>query len=210
MYSLLVRLLLLCTLAFSMQSAYAEATAATPGSNQTGAPDPDKRPYVMLNVGVELAGLEAAAQDAAEGLTLIGKSLNSLASNPELAPKQRERLLQTLSKLDKLSINLSDGMEQLPETVRMGMLPVTEAGGELSSQIKRIIIIASIALILIILAALLAVYYFVLAPGTRSIIETTQLLNKLADTLESTAQIVEKSSQQNLQVLSALRTEDEH
>ncbi len=191
MKRLFAYLFLLSALVFPVLGAYAAADV--------------EKSFVTLNVGVELGGVEAAVVDAAEGLTLIGESLNTLASNPELTEQQRERIMQTLSRLDQLSTNLNSGMKQLPETVRKGMVPIADAGGQLSSQVKKIIIITAVVLILFIIVALLAVYYFVLAPGTRSVIETTELLNKLANTLESTAQIVEKSSQQNLRVLAELR-----
>ena len=161
--------------------------------------------YITVNVGVELSGLEKAAQQAAQGITLIGESLNSLASLPELTPGQLERMNQVLSQVNQLSQSLSLTVDQLPETMERSLTPVVEAGDRLSSEIKLIIVVSAIAIVLIILAALVMVYYFVLTPGTKAVIRTTALLDELASTLEKTAKIVEVSSNQNLKVLENMR-----
>jgi hypothetical protein len=158
-------------------------------------------PYITMNIGVEIAGLEKAAKEAAEGLNLIGESLQNLADKPELTPEHQKQIKQTLTRIDVLGQSLTLVVEQLPATVEKSMAPVVKASNELSSQIKRIVIITSIALILIVLTTLAAVYYFILAPGTRSVIKTANLLDELANTLKATAEIVEISSERNLQVM---------
>ena len=160
--------------------------------------------YITVNIGVELDGLEKAAQEAAEGVVLIGDSLNTLASNPELTSEQSARISQVLSQVDRLSEGLSVTVDQIPDTMEKSLSPIVEAGKNLSSEIKLIVVMSAIAIVLIILVALVMAYYFVLAPGTKAVIRTTSLLDELASTLEKTAEIVETSSKQNLTVIDKL------
>lgn len=161
--------------------------------------------YITVNIGVELDGLEKAAQEAAEGIILIAGSLNTLASNPELTSEQSARISQVLSQVDGLSEVLSSTVDQMPETMKKSLSPLVEAGERLSGEIKLVVIISAIAIVLIILVALIMAYYFVLAPGTKAVIRTTGLLDELAKTLEKTAEIVETSSKQNLMVVDKLQ-----
>jgi hypothetical protein len=159
-----------------------------------------------MNIGVEIAGLEKAAEDAAEGLNLIGEALQELADDPELSVESQEKRDQALARVDELSHSLTVVVDQFPATVEKSMVPVVNATQELSSQIRKIVIMTGIVLILIIFAALAAVYYFVLAPGTRSVVKTADLLDELAKALKTTAEIVEISSERNAQVMEEIKT----
>ena len=158
-------------------------------------------PYVTMNVGVEISGMQQAAEQAAHGLVLIGESLDEIAKNHELSPEQRAHVEQSLKRVDHLGQNLNSTLEKIPGTLERSIAPMVTAGKDLSKEIKLILILLAVLLVLIILAALVAIYYFVLAPATRAIVETTGLLNDLAKTLETTAQIVESSSEQNIRIL---------
>lgn len=160
-----------------------------------------EKPYVSVNVGVEINGLEQATQQAAQGLVLIGESLDKIASGQELTPEQSARVQQALTRVDELGESLNLTVGQLPGTVEKSIAPIVEAGNELSSQIKLIVILTSVGLVIIILAALVAIYYFALMPTIRAITETVSLLKELASTLKTTAEIVEQSSEQNQQIL---------
>ncbi len=162
-------------------------------------------PYVTVNIGVEISGLGTAAEDAATGLNLIGESLQNLADDPELTEEQHEQINLTLRRIDKLGQSLALAVESMPGTVKKSMVPVVDATHELSSQIKRIVVTTAISLVLIILAAFAAVYYFVLAPGTQSVVKTARLLDELATALKTTAEIVEISSERNSQVMEEIR-----
>ena len=107
--------------------------------------------------------------------------------------------------MDELGQNLNLTVAQLPGTVEKSIAPMVNAGKDFTAQIRLIVILTAIGLVIIILITLVAVYYFVLAPATHAISETTGLLNKLAKTLESTAKIVDKSSQQNQRVLEEMQ-----
>ena len=188
--------------------AHSEYASALDGQNSTDERIMEAHPissYITMNIDVELGGLEKAAGEAALGIVLIGESLNILASHPDLTPEQRERMILVLSRVDQLSQSLSLTVKQLPDTVEQSILPVVKAGDKLSSEIKWIIVVTSIAIILIILAALAIAYYYVLAPGTKAVIKTASLLDELANTLEKTAEIVETSSKQNLLVIENLQ-----
>ncbi len=188
--------------------AHSEYASALDGQNSTDEPIIETHPkssYITMNIDVELGGLEKAASEAAQGIVLIGESLNSLASHPELTPEQRERMDQVLSRVDQLSQSLSLTVKQLPDTVEQSILPVVKAGDKLSREIKWIIVVTSIAIILIILATLAIAYYYVLAPGTKAVVKTASLLDELANTLEKTAEIVETTSKQNLLAIENLQ-----
>ena len=205
MKKLLVLSIMYSALFFVAHSEYANALD---GQNSTDERIMEAHPissYITMNIDVELGGLEKAAGEAALGVVLIGESLNILASHPELTPEQRERMILVLSRVDQLSQSLSLTVKQLPDTVEQSILPVVKAGDKLSSEIKWIIVVTSIAIILIILAALAIAYYYVLAPGTKAVIKTASLLDELANTLEKTAEIVETSSKQNLLVIENLQ-----
>ena len=201
MKTIFTSLILVATLVFSAQNTYSDTHDELSLNEQAGQAGPAQNPYVSIKIGVEIAGLEKAAEEAAEGLKLIGESLHELANAPELTDQHQEKIDQTLVRVDELSQSLTRVAEQFPATVEKSMVPVLNATNELSDQIRKIIMLTAIALMLIILAALAAVYYFVLAPGTRSVVKTAKLLDELADALKTTAEIVEISSQQNLRVM---------
>lgn len=201
MKTLLSTLILVLNLAFYPQATFADSGKDYTPGNEADINIQKTTPYINMNVGVEINGLEAAAVQAAEGLTLIGESLRDIADHPEISPERQKQIEQSLSRINELSQSLTVSVNQLPIMVEKSIAPVVEVSNQLSAEIKQIIIIASFALILLILIALLAVYYFVLAPSTQAVIKTTRLLGELADTLESTANIVEISSERNLQIM---------
>lgn len=197
----LTSLFLVSMLALVVQSAMSDTIEEQVANGQVEQEADTQNPYVTVNIGVEIMGLEQAAEQAAEGLNLIGQALHELANDPELGAEHQQKIDQTLTRVGELSQSLATSLEHLPGTVEKSMRPVVNATNELSSQIKRIVITTAIALMLIILAAMAAVYHFVLAPGTRSLIKTANLLDELANALKTTAQIVEVSSERNLQVM---------
>ncbi|MCP4010212.1 MAG: hypothetical protein GY726_11955 [Proteobacteria bacterium] len=196
---------LVSMLFFFASGAFADSREGLDAGSVSGGAAEKQTPYISMNIGVEIAGLETAAEEAAQGLNLIGEALYELANNPELTEEHHQQIEQALSRVDELGKSLTLVVEQLPDTVDKSMAPVVNASNELSSQIKRTVILTAIALILIMLVALAAVYYFVLAPGTRSVIKTATLLDELANTLKTTAEIVEISSERNLQVMEEVR-----
>ena len=198
-------LILYTCLAFCTHSAFADSPVGQTANDKQRLEIQTKTPDIVMSVGIEINGLEAAAEQAAEGLKLIGESLRDIADHPEISPERQKLLEQSLNRINQLSQSLTVSIEQLPTTVEKSMAPVINVSNQLSGKIKKTIIIASIALILIILIALVAVYYFVLAPSTQAVIQTTRLLGELADTLESTANIVETSSERNLQVMEEIQ-----
>lgn len=198
-------IILALTALFYICGVYAESADGQTAGSEPGPQAHTQNPYINMDINVEIAGLENAAAEAAEGLNLIGEALHELADKPELTQENRQRVEQTLRRVDALGNRLAQVVDQLPVTVEKSVEPVIKAGNTLSSQIKRIVVITSIVLVLIILTALAAVYYFVLAPGTRSVIKTATLLDELANTLKTTAEIVEISSERNLQVMEEVR-----
>lgn len=203
--NLILTLVLTLNLTIFAQSGFADSSNALAPNSEQSEENPQQTPYISMNVDIQVNGLEDAAVQAAEGLELIGSSLRNIADHQELSPEHQKQISQSLSHMDKLSQSLALAVDQMPITVEKSLAPVIEVSNQLSEEIKNIIIIASIVLILIILSALMALYYFVLAPGAQSIVKTTRLLGELADTLKTTADIVEISSERNLQVMEEVR-----
>ena len=80
MKKLLASTIVLCTLILGANgSIAATSNGATPVDEPTNKTLAQKS-FISMNIGVELAGLEKAAQEAAQGVTLIGESLESLAN----------------------------------------------------------------------------------------------------------------------------------
>jgi hypothetical protein len=197
--TILIFLLLVVILPFANASEEVDANPGLEAATQK------QLPHVTMNIGVEISGLKQAAEQAAQGLVLIGESLDKIASNHDLTPEQHELVQQALARVDELGQNLNLTVAQLPGTVENSIAPMVNAGKDFTAQIRLIVILTAIGLVIIILITLVAVYHFVLAPVTHSISETAGLLNKLAKTLESTAKIVDKSSEQNQRVLEEMQ-----
>lgn len=198
-------LMLFLALFVFAQGTFAGSPDVASLSAESGVESNAHTPYISMNIGVEISGLETAAEQAAEGLKLMGESLQKLADKPEMNPENRKQIVQVLNRVDQLGESLAGAVDRLPDTVEKSMVPVVNASHTLSAQIRQTVIIAFVALILIVLAALVAAYYFVLAPGTRSVIKTAELLDELANTLKTTAEIVEISSVRNVRVLEAVQ-----
>ena len=198
---------------FLLVSTHSECTFAQDGPTSIGGSgqgSEQEAPVVTLNVGVELDGLEAAAREAADGINLIGESIGLLATNPDLSPEQRERFDQVLHRVEQLSESLGMTVEKVPGTLREGMVPLVEAGDALAREIKWIVAVAATAIALIILAAFALFYFFVLAPGAKSVVETARVLDSLAENLNKTAELVETSTRQNAAVARELKALAEH
>ena len=137
---------------------------------------------------------------------LIGESLQEIANHPELTPEQHQRIDEVLGQVEQFGVSLTTAMDKLPQTIEQGMVPLAKTGEDLAADVRRVILISAIAIIVILLAAFAIVYYFVLAPGAKSVIRTAQLLDEITGNLKRTAEIVEVSSNQNLMVMEEMKS----
>ena len=159
--TILIFLLLVVIVPFANASEEVDANPGLEAATQK------QLPHVTMNIGVEISGLKQAAEQAAQGLVLIGESLDKIASNHDLTPEQHELVQQALARVDELGQNLNLAVAQLPGTVKNSIAPMVSAGNELAAQIRLSVILTAISLVIIILAIVIAVYYFVLKPATR-------------------------------------------
>ena len=92
MKNLIASLVLISIALFSIQSVYSDShDGQTPGSELR--PEAHMQtPYISMDIDVKIAGLESAAEEAAEGLTLIGEALHKLADKPELTQENRQQV----------------------------------------------------------------------------------------------------------------------
>jgi predicted PurR-regulated permease PerM len=162
-------------------------------------------PSITLNVGMEINGLEQAVDKAASGMQLMGQSLRELANHPDLTEEQKNHIQQVLTRIDTLNRNLNTTVSNLPDTIKNGISPIVQAGEEIMGQIKWIAILSALLIILIIIAALAGTYYFVLAPGSKTLISTATQLSELSNSLNTAAEIVEKTAIQNAQTIKEIK-----
>ncbi|RKF18746.1 hypothetical protein DBZ36_10135 [Alginatibacterium sediminis] len=162
------------------------------------------KPQINLQLNLEVVGIDKAAQQAAQALTNIATSMEMLANDPELSVEEQAQLDKTFLAIEQLSTQLNASLQQVPKTLEQSAKPIVSLADNLSQKIQLWVIIILVALVLIIIASILAIYFGVLAPTSRSIITVTSHVNQLASSLKITAELVEKTTQQNQVLLERL------
>ncbi len=152
------------------------------------------KPIIAVNIGFEVEGLESAIKQLAE-------SLDNIAKNPNLTEAQNKRFNQTIATVEKLNASIAQAVKGLPATIENSIKPIAKTGKELSNKFFTTVIITAIALILIVIAVGYSTYRYVIKPSKQTLNDISTQLLELSKTLETTAKIVEKSSNQNLKVI---------
>lgn len=88
----LTSLFLVSMLALVVQSAMSDTIEEQVANGRVEQEADTQNPYVTVNIGVEIMGLEQAAEQAAEGLNLIGQALHELANDPELSAEHQQKI----------------------------------------------------------------------------------------------------------------------
>ncbi len=167
----------------------------------------ETQPYITINVGVEMDGIEAAAGDVANASKQLAESLSQLSAHPDLTQEQREHIVSVLGKVDVIANEMNQSVMQLPAAVESSGKPVLEVAEQLGSEAKWILIVAALVLVFILLAALAAVYFLIIAPSGRLLVTTTGQLNSMATALKTAATLVESTSVQNERILLQLEAQ---
>ncbi|GLS89687.1 hypothetical protein GCM10007916_07540 [Psychromonas marina] len=165
---------------------------------------PEKQPLVDINVGIELGKLEQSALNIEESIQLASQALQEMAKDPNISAEQQEKIIATFERIDQLSESLQTTIKQIPEVINQSAPPITIAIDNLFSNIQLTVIMVLLSLLLIIIVALVAVYYWLLKPTSLMLLKTTAKVDNMATALQTTANIVEKSTEQQLLILNAL------
>ncbi|PKF63129.1 hypothetical protein CW745_06850 [Psychromonas sp. psych-6C06] len=156
---------------------------------------------VDINIGIEMQKFEQSAQNIEHSITLASQALQEMAKNPNLNEAQQDKIIASFERMDALANRFQTSIETIPSTIKQSTPPVTGAINNLFSNIQLTIIIALVALLLLILGALVVVYYWVLKPSTAMLLQTTEKIDSIAAALQTTALIVEKNADQQLEIL---------
>jgi len=163
----------------------------------------EKQPMLAINVGIELGQLEQSALNIEESIQLASQALQEAAKDPNISVEQQQKIIATFERIDLLTESLQTTIKQIPEVINQSAPPITSAIDNLFSNIQLTVIIVLISLLLIILIALIVIYYWLLKPTSFMLLNTTAKIDNMATALQTTADIVEKSTEQQLLILNA-------
>ena len=161
----------------------------------------NKQALIEIKVGVELSKFEQSAQEIAIAIEQGSIALQEMAKNPSLNHDQQQKITQTFQSIDQLAMTFQQSIKDLPAQVKSATPPIKAAMNDLFSNIQLAIILVLVALIIVLVVALIAIYYWILKPTSTMLIKTTSKLDEMASALQTTAIIVEKSSDQQVKIL---------
>ncbi|MFT5429733.1 MAG: hypothetical protein ACI9OJ_000405 [Myxococcota bacterium] len=188
----LPRLLMLCFLV-SPALAMAETGESTPMPRETGA-------YVTVNLGVEMHAIDTAAQQVAQSMADLSRSVAKLAESPSLSDAQKEELLAVIGRVDGLSGRVVDAVDRLPAAIEQSRKPLVAIADDLASDVRLTIFMTLGLVILVVIAALAGVYLFVLKPSRSVVTHATARITDLFAALERTADLVAQTNAAQLEL----------
>ena len=161
---------------------------------------------VDIQIGIELSKLEQSAENIDLSIKRASLALQEMAKNPNISAQQQAQIIDTFGHIDKLSTTFQETIKEIPTTISKSTPPFLSAIDKLFSNIQLTIILVLIVLLLILVCALIAVYFWVLKPTSIMILETTSKVDAMASALQTTAEIVDKTTQQQLLILNNAST----
>ncbi|MFO6423565.1 hypothetical protein [Motilimonas sp. KMU-193] len=164
-----------------------------------------KQGLVTVNVGVDLTGLEAPAVQASQALVVLSESITQLSQGEHLSEAEQQQVKLMAEQVAQLSSTLDNTVKQLPQVIEQASQPVVASTQTILNDIKWIVIAVLIVVLLVLVALLIAVYYSVLQPTRRLLVDTTEQFNILASAMEQTAKSVELSGQYHQAILQQLQ-----
>jgi hypothetical protein len=189
-------LLVLCILLLPM-SATGESNESTPIQRDKGA-------YVTVNLGIEMHALDTAAQQVAQSMADLSRSVAKLAESPSLSEAQKEELLAVIGRVDGLSSRVVDAVDRLPTAIEQSRKPLVAIAGDLASDARLTIFMTLGLLILVVIASLAGVYLFVLKPSHSVVTHATARITDLFAALERTADLVAQTNAAQLELAKRL------
>jgi len=163
--------------------------------------DTQQPALVDIKVGIELTKIEQSMKNIDQSIKQASKALQEMAKHPNIEPEQQLQITNTFKQLDKLALTFQRSIEQLPTAIQKSTPPITSVIDKLFSNVQQAILLVLIAIVVIILFALLAIYFWILKPSGEMLLKTTSKVDNMATALQTTAEIVDKTTQQQLLIL---------
>ena len=177
-------------------------TASIFATEQTNAIE--NQALVEIKIGIELSKLESSAMKIEQSVKLASLALQEMAKDPNISDQQQAKVIATLEHIDVLSKTLQTTIKEIPTTITQSAPPILSAVNSLFSNIQLTVLLVLIAIFVLLLGAVIAIYYWILKPTSSMLLKTTAKVDNMATALQTTANIVEKTTQQQLLILNSL------
>ncbi|MEZ8743357.1 GTP-binding protein [Vibrio sp. 10N.261.49.A5] len=156
---------------------------------------------VNVDMTLDLDGMEKYAQDASESLEVISQSLQAIVNNPNLSNDQQQALNQTVESINQLARSTKTSLNQLPQVLDQSRLAFKKTSQLLLDDIQTKIIIALAAVIAVIVIALTAIYLLILKPMQQTLVEATNNISSMAQSIQITAEALKYSTEKQQEIM---------
>ncbi|MFA0628465.1 GTP-binding protein [Vibrio sp. 10N.222.49.A3] len=156
---------------------------------------------VNVDMTLDLDGMEKYAKDASESLEVISQSLQAIVNNPNLSNDQQQALNQTVESLNQLASSTKTSLNQLPQVLDQSRLAFKKTSQLLLDDIQTKIIIALAAVIAVIVIALTAIYLLILKPMQQTLVEATNNISSMAQSIQITAEALKYSTEKQQEIM---------
>ncbi|MEZ8010749.1 MULTISPECIES: hypothetical protein [Vibrio] len=156
---------------------------------------------VNVDMTLDLDGMEKYAKDASESLEVISQSLQAIVNNPNLSNDQQQALNQTVESINQLASSTKTSLNQLPQVLDQSRLAFKKTSQLLLDDIQTKIIIALAAVIAVIVIALTAIYLLILKPMQQTLVEATNNISSMAQSIQITAEALKYSTEKQQEIM---------
>ncbi len=154
---------------------------------------PSNHPYIHVDVNVELRSLRDAVDDMADASQSLAQSLEDLGAHEDLGEEQQQQITTLLERVDDIAQSLQHSVTALPQAVEQTSEPILGMASELSRDVKQVIMLVALVLVLIVAGTILAFYRFMVMPLRRIMVDTSENLRIIAQSLQHTMEYVEQA-----------------
>ena len=158
-------------------------------------------PLINVDMTLDLDGMEKYAKDASESLEVISQSLQAIVNNPNLSNDQQQALNQTVESINQLASSTKTPLNQLPQVLDQSRLAFKKTSQLLLDDIQTKIIIALAAVITVIVIALTAIYLLILKPMQQTLVEATNNISSMAQSIQITAEALKYSTEKQQEIM---------
>ncbi|MEZ8930025.1 MULTISPECIES: GTP-binding protein [unclassified Vibrio] len=158
-------------------------------------------PLINVDMTLDLDGMERYAKDASESLEVISQSLQAIVNNPNLSNDQQQALNQTVESINQLASSTKTSLNQLPQVLDQSRLAFKKTSQLLLDDIQTKIIIALAAVITVIVIALTAIYLLILKPMQQTLVEATNNISSMAQSIQITAEALKYSTEKQQEIM---------
>lgn len=156
---------------------------------------------VDIKVGIELTKIEQSMSNIDQSIQQASQALQEMAKHPDITAEQQQKISASFDQLNQLASTFQTTIEQMPVAIQQSTPAISVAVDKLFSNVQLTILLVLIVIVAIIVVALLAVYFLILKPSSQMLLKTTQKVDNMANALQTTAEIVDKTTQQQLLIL---------